>query len=172
MAILNADHLFEQADKLASSSAVGRPRQVDLRRAISAAYYGLFHFCLAAVADEFVGVTRRTSRRYELVYRSIDHRTFRDVCEEAVKPTPKAAFQPYFPANGLGGDIQAFSFAGIELQRLRHSADYAPLPRFGTADSKEAIKLARDAVRRFDAAPEENRKTFLTLLLCPPKTNR
>jgi hypothetical protein len=48
--ILNPDHLLEQADKLISPPAAGPPRQVDLRRAISSAYYGLFHSCLTAAA--------------------------------------------------------------------------------------------------------------------------
>jgi hypothetical protein len=38
VAALNPDHLFEQADKLIATPAVGAPRQVDLRRGISSAY--------------------------------------------------------------------------------------------------------------------------------------
>jgi hypothetical protein len=83
--ILNPDHLFEQADKLISPPPAGPPRQVDLRRAISSSYYGLFHACLVAAADEFVGVTQRATSRYALVYRSIDHKTLREVCNEAKK---------------------------------------------------------------------------------------
>jgi hypothetical protein len=49
--ILNPDHLFDQADRLIVSTA-GPPRQVDLRRAISAAYYGVFHIVATAVADQ------------------------------------------------------------------------------------------------------------------------
>jgi hypothetical protein len=58
MAIFNSDHLFEQADKLIVSQA-GRPRQADIRRAISAAYYGLFHAIVAKAVDQFVGATNR-----------------------------------------------------------------------------------------------------------------
>src|SRR5215216_7618181 len=43
VAILNPEHLFDQAEKLILSPPAGRPRQVDIRRAISAAYYGVFH---------------------------------------------------------------------------------------------------------------------------------
>lgn len=48
VAILNPDHLFEQADRLAAPFGPGTIRQVDVRRAISAAYYGVFHAILAA----------------------------------------------------------------------------------------------------------------------------
>jgi hypothetical protein len=165
----NPDHLFEQAEKLVAPPAAGPPRQVDLRRAISAAYYGIFHFCLAAAADEFVGATQRATSRYTLVYRSIDHKVLKDLCSEARKTTPPAKYLPYFPLGGFGPDIRAFSTAAIELQEKRHLADYNPQPRFKSSDAKLAISAARSAVHLFQMANEEHRKAFLTLLVCPPR---
>lgn len=169
MARPNPEHLFEQAEKLVAPPSAGPPRQVDLRRAISAVYYGIFHFCLAAAADEFVGVTQRATSRYTLVYRSIDHKTLKDLCAEAKKPTPPAKYLPYIPLGGFDSNIRAFSTAAIELQEKRHLADYNPQPRFKTSDVKLAVSTARSAVRRFLAADEEDRKAFLTLLICPPR---
>ncbi len=165
----NPDHLFEQAERLVAPPRAGPPRQVDLRRAISAAYYGLFHFCLTAAADEFVGVTQHATGRYALVYRSIDHKTLKELCVEARKQTPPAKYAPYFPTRGFDPNIQAFSTSAIELQEKRHLADYNPQPRFRTSDAKLAISTARSAVQRFRAASEEHRKAFLTLLVCPPR---
>jgi hypothetical protein len=165
----NPDHLFEQADRLGASALAGPPRQADLRRAISAAYYGLFHFCLAAAADELVGASQRATSRYALVYRSIDHKALKDLCVEASKPTPAAKYRPYFPSGGFGPAIKAFSTAAIELQEKRHLADYNPLPRFRTSDASLAVSTARSAVRRFQTAEEDHRKAFLTLLVCPPR---
>jgi len=166
---LNPDHLIEQAERLIAPPPAGPPRQVDLRRAISAAYYGVFHFCLTVAADEFVGVTQRATSRYALVYRSIDHKILRDLCVEAKKQTPPVKFLPYFPSGGFDANIQAFSAAAIELQEKRHLADYSPMPRFRTSDAKLAVSTARSAVQRFQAASEEHRKAFLTLLICPPR---
>src|SRR5271155_41415 len=86
VAILNPDHLFEQAEKLIAPPPAGPPRQVDVRRAISAAYYGLFHAIIAAPADQFVGKAKRSSSLYGLVYRSVDHRRLRVLCEEVKRP--------------------------------------------------------------------------------------
>jgi hypothetical protein len=169
LATLNPDHLFEQAERLVAPPPAGPPRQVDLRRAISAAYYGVFHFCLTAAADEFVGVTQHAASRYALVYRSIDHRTLKELCVEAKKQTPPAKYAPYFPSGGFGPNIQAFSTAAIELQEKRHLADYNPQPRFRTSDAKLPVSTARSAVKRFQAGSEEHRKAFLTLLVCPPR---
>ena len=169
MAILNPDHLFDQAEKLVAPPPAGPPRQVDLRRGISAAYYGLFHYCLTAVADEFVGVTQRATSRYALVYRSIDHKTLKELCMEAKKQTPPAKYVPDFPSGGFDPSIQAFSTAAIELQEKRHRADYNPQPRFRTSDANLAISTARSAVQRFQAANDEHRKLFLTLLISLPR---
>ena len=113
MAILNPDHLFEQADKLVSPSTAGRPRQVDLRRARSSAYYGLFHYCPIAASDEFVGITQRTTSRYSLVYRGIDHKTRKDLCDEVKKRSPAANYLLFFPLGGFDTKIQDFSAAAI-----------------------------------------------------------
>src|ERR1051326_8403917 len=83
VAILDPEHLLEQAQRLAEPPSAGPPRQVDVRRAISAAYYAVFHATLAAAADQFVGVTKRATSQYALVYRSVDHKTLRELCLEA-----------------------------------------------------------------------------------------
>ncbi len=59
MTIPNPEHFFEQAEQLVSSSASRRPRQVDLRRAISNAYYAVFHATVRAAADHIVGRSAR-----------------------------------------------------------------------------------------------------------------
>ncbi len=169
MTIPNADHLFELAERFAGSPPAGPPRQVNLRRAVSTTYYGLFHFTLAAVADEFVGVRNRNNPRYALVYRSIAHRTLKEVCGEIVKRQPAARYAAVVPAGGFDIDLQIFATVAMELQERRHAADYDPLARFELSNAKAAIDGARDAVQRFPRVSVEHRRVFLTLLLCPPR---
>lgn len=169
MAVLNADHLIEQAERLILPPAAGPPRQVDVRRAISAAYYAVFHYILTAAADEFVGKTKRATKRYALVYRSIDHRALKDLCGEVKKQTLIAKYQRYAPPRGLGPNIQAFASALLELQEKRHAADYDPSNRVKTSDAQLAIATARSAIRRFAAASAVRRKTFLGLLAFAPR---
>lgn len=169
MAVLNPEHLFEQAEKLIAPPAAGPPRQVDLRRAISSAYYGVFHFILTAVADEFVGVTKKSSKRYALVYRSVDHRNLRELCLEAKKQQLPAKYQRYVPSNGFGPNIQAFASALVELQEKRHAADYDASVRVRTSDAIVAITTARSAVGRYQRANDARRKAFLSLLSFPPR---
>ncbi len=52
------DDLLEQAGRLANSGAL-KPKQVDLRRAVSAAYYAVFHSFCRNCADTLVGTSKR-----------------------------------------------------------------------------------------------------------------
>jgi hypothetical protein len=65
--------------------------------------------------------------------------------------------------------MQTFAAGAMELQEKRHAADYDPLPWFTVSDARLAIGAARNAVGRFGQVPPDLRKTFLTLLLCPPR---
>ena len=168
MAVLNPDHLFEQANKLVTIQA-GPPRQVDIRRAISAAYYATFHAAITAAADQFIGVTNRDTSRYGLVYRSVSHTWLRDLCKEVQKPTLSNKFKPHAPTNGFGPNITAFAAAVVELQEKRHAADYDVMIRMNKSDAVLAISTAKAALRRFNKASNPGRLAYLSVLLFPPR---
>ena len=165
MAILNPEHLLDQALRLVVPPPNGPPRQVDINRAISAAYYSVFHGVLIAAADEFIGLTKRTTYRYTLVYRSVGHRQLRDFCVDATKPSLPAKYKPYGPPIGFSVDVQLFGAAVAYLQERRHAADYDPSIRFRTADALLAVRTARTAHERFAQIGSDERQMFLTLLL-------
>jgi hypothetical protein len=169
LAILNLEHLFEQADRLAKPPPAGRPRQADLRRAISTAYYGVFHAALTAAADQFVGAAKRSTSQYGLVYRTVDHKRLRELCEDIGKSTLPRKLASHAPAGGFGNNIRAFAAAVLELQAKRHTADYDPTILFKTSDAAYAIRIARTAVRRFEKARADRREAFLALLLFQPR---
>jgi hypothetical protein len=169
VAILNPEHLFEQADALIRPSPAGPPRQVNLRRAISAAYYGIFHAAVTAATDLFIGAVHRGTKQYGLVYRSVDHRWLRELCEQAQKQTLPGRFSAYAPQSGFGSDIAAFATAVIELQEKRHRADCDPLIRVNSADAILAVTTARAALARLQQADPASRQAFLTFLLFRPR---
>jgi hypothetical protein len=169
VAILNPNHLFEQANRLIAPQA-GRPRQVDVRRAISGAYYAIFHATITGAVDQFVGVTNRDRSRYGLVYRSVSHAWLRDLCREVQKPTLSNKFRPYAPVTGFGSNIAAVAAAVVELQEKRHSADYDVMIRMNRSDAAFAIATAQAALKRFGKASRPRRLAFLSLLLFPPRS--
>jgi hypothetical protein len=169
VAVLNPNHLFEQANKLITIQA-GPPRQVDVRRAISAAYYATFHAAITAAADQFIGVTNRDTSRYGLVYRSVTHAWLRDLCKEVQKSALSNKFRPHAPSSGFGPNITSFAAAVVELQEKRHSADYDVMIRMNKSDAVLAISTAKAALRRFSNASKTRRLAFLSLLLFPPRS--
>lgn len=169
MATLTPDHLFEQADGLLSLYPRRKPRQTEIRRAISAAYYGVFHFVLTQVADRYIGATLHADPRYALVYRSIQHGGLRALCLEVKKPGVTEKLKPYVPIAGFGRDIRLFAAALANLQDRRHDADYDPSVSFVRKDAVSAIDAARSAIARFKSAERGDKEAFLALLLFPAR---
>ena len=169
MAILNPGHLLDQAGLLVSATPGRKPRQVNLRRAISAAYYAVFHQILIATADEFVGKASRNDARHSLVYRSIDHGTIRRLCDEASRPSPTPRYRKFLSEHGFEVNIRNFANIFLRLQTQRHEADYDPSQQFSTVDVLFSIHLAESAIKAFSAAGVDSQKLFLTLLVFPPR---
>jgi uncharacterized protein (UPF0332 family) len=159
----DCEHLFEQADALAAQA-----RQTDLRRAVSAAYYGVFHFALTAAADMVVGVGNRSTARYALVYRSVDHLRLRALCTQLSGTSPHPALQPYEPP-GTFGPIADFARVTGNLYEQRILADYDPSSNLTTNEVTVAISDAREAIKWFKQAAVEQQEAFLILLLFKPR---
>ena len=173
MAVLNPDHLLDQAARLLTApGGVGAPRQADLRRAISTAYYGLFHAIVTHLADDFGGKTKRNTLRYELLYRSIDHRALKRICNDITKRTLPERYLRYLPPGGFGTDIEAVATAIVDLQEKRHQADYDPRFRVSASDASLAIKTAQTALQRLRSASRARQKAFNNLLLFSPERAR
>ena len=91
------------------------------------------------------------------------------MCVEATKAQLTAKYRKHASATGIGPAIQAFANGVVELQEMRHSADYDPVASFGRADARFAIASARRAIARFAEVSPVERRIFLTLLLFPPR---
>jgi hypothetical protein len=151
---INPQHLIDQAKTLEETPA-GRPRGVNLRRAISAAYYAIFHTVLSAAADAVLPADKRATEEYKRIYRSIDHSRLRELCNEIQK------------SNIFGSAIRDFAAIVLDLREKRHSADYDPLFVVNRSDTKLTIVAAESAISKFNGAPEGERVQFLLQLLSP-----
>jgi hypothetical protein len=149
------ERLFEQADALIS----GYKNETDLRRAISTAYYGVFHFILRHVADAVAGFGNRSTNLYSMVYRSIEHKPLRDLCV-----TMGSKVKSYAPIGGFGPVIR---FANLvqQLYEQRVLADYVPVHSFDVIRSQAIVGYGREAVAYFNAATPEQRSAFIALLV-------
>ena len=144
-----------------------------MRRAVSSIYYALFHVAVRTVALTFAGTNWRTDRFY-LVYRSVEHKTVRDLCIEIAKPIPKAKLKTWFPPNGFSTNLKKFAELYLEMYERRVRADYDPRAAsetslFSKNSVQEALKDARSAIAGYWAATTDERALFATLLSYPAR---
>ena len=133
----------------------GRPRQTELRRAVSCAYYAMFHTLASCCANMLIGATpsRRSNQAWQQVYRSLEHGRIRSRCSN--KST-----MSQFPR-----EIQKFAESLILMQRYRHSADYDPMEDFDRAQVRIWITEADDAIGEFESIDALHRRAFSAWVL-------
>ena len=145
------------ARELAGSAMVGRPPETDLRRAVSTAYYALFHCVAACCANMLVGgaSAARSQPAWRQAYRALQHATARKRCENNNVLTR-------FPV-----EVQDLANLFVDMQKKRHRADYDPDPSFSWSrlSVMQDIDETEDAIRRFSRAPTKDRRAFAVYLL-------
>lgn len=135
------------------------------RRAISTAYYALFHTLTAAGAEAFASGGPALSHK---AARAFSHAGMRKVCDAYIRsPHP---FPDLLPADPhLVGIAQAFTV----LQEGRHSADYDLATLFDSREATRLVSSAEAAYAAFDAIRTASAtKTFLTALLLADRWTR
>lgn len=151
---MRSDDLLSVADDLVSTRS-SKPRQSNLRRAVSTAYYAMFHCLASCCADTLVG-SRRTDRSkpaWRQVYRALEHGLAKKNCKNR-------AIIRKFPQ-----DIEDFANAFVSLQEKRHSADYDPFSQFTKQEVRSDIAATRNTIERFRSTPVRDRRAFAAFVL-------
>ena len=154
---MNPEDLIRIARGLAGGSIggnIGRPRQAELRRAVSAAYYALFHALARCCADTLVGATpaSRSQTAWTQTYRALEHGYAKNQC---VRPA----------INGFPPEIRAFGRAFSEMQRNRNVADYATESALSRAETMRLIDWTEDVIADFATVPAADRRAFSVYVL-------
>ena len=128
-----------------------RPKQANLRRAVSAAYYAVFHSLARTAADLVVG--RAHSEAWHQVHRALEHGSAKNACRN------KEARQKFPPA------IREFAESFVALQDMRHRADYALDELFDRVETLAVIDRAENAVNRMERVSNQDRRRFVAHVL-------
>ena len=152
---MNPTHLLEQASELARLDP-GRPRGVNLRRAVSAAYYAVFHHRVQSATERALTKSGEARGVRVVLARGYSHEAFRGISQnfgggvgcwppwmrEAVDRTGFAV------SPGLRESCRLF----VTLQDRRHSADYDPSWETDRTRALATVAEARRCIEQFDAA--------------------
>lgn len=163
---IRPDRLLDQADLLAGRRAGrGRPSETNHRRAVSSAYYAVFHATTEAIAGSVLPAIADDGQRARL-RRWLSHAKLRSACEYVTKAEAIGADLRDEPA-GFGGQLgvwpmvsrgtasgrranispELLSFARLllRLQEARHDADYEHGARFPKAVALTYVAEGRRA---------------------------
>jgi hypothetical protein len=146
-----SDDLLSQSRVLAAADARGRPKQANLRRAVSTAYYALFHFLIDEACRSMVGAggDRRSLRG--VLARAFDHRVMRDQSAAFASGNPSPKLTPALDAAGVPADLRDIADSFRTLQLNRHRADYNVLLRFNRTETVRLIDQSAVAMQRWAA---------------------
>ena len=134
-----------------------RPREAFMRRAVSTAYYAVFHALARMCADELIGGSKAKGPAWGRVYRALDHRTAKKTL--------------------LGGDAASITPSIVEigrafanLQEKRHDADYNPaFFEFFFDETRAQVEIARQAIKDLNGLGPDKRQALATLILFRPR---
>ena len=156
---MNWQQLIELAEMLAGppehGETRGRPQQTYLRKAISAAYYAMFHALANSNADTMIGSSAalRNAPEWTWAQRALNHGAAKT---QMIKKSEMAAFHPA---------IRDFSNTFVALQIQRNEADYNPAATFRRSQTVQNIRRALTAITAFHSVPIRERRAFASYVL-------
>lgn len=158
------DDLLRQAEKLAVTDP-RRPRQASLRRAVSAAYYAVFHKLVDQGTGFLISRRQRTALRACLA-RAFAHGNMKHVAQQFAADNISPKLRPGLNGQAPQPELKALAEAFVDLQQARHEADYNRARRFTRREALDQVELARRAFANWEtirSSPQAD--TFLTGLL-------
>ena len=159
--------LAEQAEHLATRER-GKPRQASLRRAVSSAYYALFHMLTNDAVLKLI--PNAPDRLRAQAQRAFTHVEMRNVCEQLAKSSNTLSCLLIPP---LEAELQAVAKAFVELQQQRHLADYDLTETFDRIDVLRIIEKTKTAMSDWNKVRNQpNANVFLAALLLNSRWNR
>lgn len=153
------EDLLEQAQHLAQREPK-RPKQASLRRAVSSAYYALFHLLISETTKNW----KRPAERSTLA-RMFDHGLMGKVCRtkrEEIRAYLRGESKPA-PGPDLerANHLYAIAHTFVEMQQHRHTADYDGSIKWTRVDTWERIDAVSEAFESWKAIRHHHdAKTF------------
>lgn len=154
-----ATDLLDTADALVALDP-HRPRQANLRRAVSTAYYAVFHMLTEEAVISLVGNASTPDARglRASMVRWYAHGRMKAVANwfrrHGTVPRdimPVLGYTPTTPTGIVPPELARVAGAFAELQEERHRADYDVAATFTRSDARNAVARARRAFAEWDA---------------------
>jgi hypothetical protein len=133
MAQVLSRQLLGQARHLALVDPT-RPQQGNLRRAVSAGYYALFHFLVEEANRLLLGATPARAALRDLLARAFTHTEMAATARTFAGGTLPAAQNQRLGAPAIPEALRVLANTFLDAQDQRHLADYDPGGSFSRGD--------------------------------------
>ena len=143
------EDLLQQAYDLANKEPTD-PKQASLRRAVSAAYYALFHLLVDEAVSKWA-----IERQRSILARTFEHGKMKGICDEVLKSVTGGSSLP--------PELHTVAENFIQLQQHRHTADYDNSKQWSRTDVLNVLTLATDA---FNAWLRSEPRMRLRIICC------
>jgi len=164
-----ADDLLAQAQTLATLDE-GIPSQANLRRAISSAYYALFHLLIAEAVELLMpaappGLRARASRAFS-------HGEMKQTCYRFLTKRIVEDLAPLLHTS-VSSEVLSIAETFVKLQEQRHLAAYDVGISFTRADTLSSVNESRRAFTDWKLIRETDEATvFLAALVFAKRWDR
>jgi uncharacterized protein (UPF0332 family) len=175
--LIRSHELLEVAKLLARAKAgPGRPRTAQLRRAVSTAYYALFHELVAQAVTELCGTDPGSEAERRNASRWVAHTDLLTLTQAATQAARAGAARAV--ASVLGSphpDLRAIASIFGHLQEARQHADYDhdfDVTRERALELIHGAANAIDRARRLQQSGDPSHRRFLKLMVGAVKVAR
>jgi uncharacterized protein (UPF0332 family) len=152
--------LLDQAIRLAKLDAM-KPKQANLRRAISSAYYAMFHLLVDEACRVQIGAQHNQTPFRQVLGRAFAHGVMKEACKSFGGGTLKKGVTRGLPAAfTIPAEIKDLASNFVELQDERHLADYDLTERFNRSEVLALIIQTERRMEDFRNLPVSNEKCF------------
>lgn len=139
-----------------------RPRQASLRRAVSSAYYALFHLLIHEASRSFA--TNKALRL--LMSRAFIHSEMNKASKSFAGGTLPQRFNTVSGGQAVPPNLRDVAKAFVELQQARHEADYNLARSFSRAEAQALVDRADQAFNDWQAIRNDDlARLYLVCLL-------
>ena len=161
--------LLAQARSLAKNEPK-KPKQASLRRAISAAYYALFHLLTEEAANAMCAGTDSADLRV-VMRRAFEHTSMKNAAKGFGAGSLAQVWQPLLAAPSL--ELQRVATTFVDLQQARHQADYDLSRRVNRDEAMDLVERVESAFKAWKSIRKtKEAKVFLTALLVHDRVSR
>ena len=152
---MNPARLISIATQMALSSDDTPERQDDLRRAVSTAYYAMFHTLANSNANTLIGAPENDddNAAWNRTHRALEHGVAR------------SRFRHTGHMDTFPDAVREFADKFNDLQQERQNADYNPDHIFTLSGALQIIDHARQSIIRFTGISPEIRRNLATYIL-------